>query len=111
MASQAWAGSNRRARLPKNWPTIRKHVLERDDFSCQFITDSGIKCLNRANQVDHIVPNDDDSYTNLRALCEWHHNKVSGRQGAAAFMKQRRETRQRFNAPRHEAHPGLTHPG
>lgn len=110
MASSAWAGSNRRARLPANWHLIREVVLRRDGYICQWL-DRGKKCGDPANQVDHINPGDDNSLTNLRALCEWHHKKLSGRQGAAAFNKQRRETRERFNAPRREAHPGLISTG
>lgn len=78
----------------------------RDNWQCRWF-DHGVLCGKAANQCDHIRPGDDHSMTNLRALCEYHHGKQSGRQGAAAYHNQRRETRLRFNAPRIEAHPGL----
>lgn len=98
-----WKGSDRRRRLPKYWPQLRKRVLERDKYRCQHIReDTGEICGAAANQVDHII-NDKrggrDSLSNLQSLCEWHHAQKSSREGGKANAKKARRS--------HEKHPGL----
>lgn len=74
---EAWAGSNRRKRLPSNWHAIRQRVLRRDWQICYL-------CGSPANEVDHINPGDDHSMENLAAICTNCHRKKSSREGNAA---------------------------
>lgn len=74
-------------------------MLARDSHRCQVLWD-GQPCGWRARDVDHIVNNDDDSPSNLQAICSWHHKRKTAQEGNAARWAQR-ETR----TP--EAHPGL----
>lgn len=98
--SGQWAGSNRRNRLPKNWPAIRSRILKRDGRICHVCQQPG------ADGVDHVIPGDDHSDANLKAI---HHNvapychrrKSSSEGGQAARAK--RIPRKR--PP--ERHPGL----
>lgn len=80
----AWANSDRRARLPKNWPTLRRRVIRRDDGRCTAVYSEGERCSMPGTDVDHITPGDDHSMTNLRLLCPWHHGKKSGAEGGRA---------------------------
>lgn len=99
-----WKGSNRRSRLPTDWEQIRRDILDRDGSQCQHVRyDTGHKCLLPAHDVDHIINNDDDSYTNLQALCPWHHKQKSGREGGTASGKARRARAQQAKP----LHPGL----
>jgi 5-methylcytosine-specific restriction protein A len=99
-----WKGSRRKTDLPPDWEARREFVLNRDGRRCQHIRyDTGKKCGAHANQVDHIDDRLDHSYRNLQALCEWHHNKKSGRQGGTASQAARR----RKEAAAEKRHPGL----
>lgn len=97
-----WETSDRRSRLPADWHRIRARILRRDGYVCQATDSMGRLCLEPARDVDHIVPGDDHSETNLQALCRWHHSRKSSEEGAAA--RQPRPSRRR--AP--EKHPGLS---
>ncbi len=103
-----WKGSSRRDALPPDWHITQPRILARDGHQCQHIReDSGRPCADPARDVDHIVPHsqggsDDDS--NLRALCPWHHNQKSGREGGLASGLSRR-TKAAKAKPKH---PGLT---
>lgn len=80
-----WEGSDRRSRLPDDWPVIRARILARDGHACRHIrTDTFRRCGLRARDVDHIVNNDDHRDSNLQALCEHHHKQKSGREGGLA---------------------------
>ena len=94
-----WAGSNRAARLPKDWPAIRRAVLRRDHGRCTWL-DHGQPCGRPATDIDHIIPGDDHRLANLRSLCRTHHQAKSSAEGHAA----------RYRNPRRrpaEPHPGL----
>lgn len=93
--------SDRAMRLPPDWQARRLRVLRRDRYSCQARMSTGYLCLERANQVDHIVPGDDHDLTNLQALCRWHHARKTSAEGAAArtYIEPRRR--------KPEAHPGV----
>jgi 5-methylcytosine-specific restriction endonuclease McrA len=80
----AWASSNRKDELPGNWLSIRRRILARDGYACQWAMDSGDACRASANQVDHIEPGSDHRDENLRALCKWHHDRKSAQEGVAA---------------------------
>jgi 5-methylcytosine-specific restriction endonuclease McrA len=97
----AWHGSDRLARLPSNWRTLRAKVLKRDGFMCvAILRDTGTRCTAIATDVDHIVPGDNHDMTNLQSLCSWHHARKSSAEGAAA--RGRRVPRKR---------PADRHPG
>ncbi|MBT2412622.1 HNH endonuclease [Streptomyces sp. ISL-12] len=85
----AWQGSTRRARLPSNWPTLRRRVLRRDKGVCTEVFSDGRVCGWPANQVDHIEPGDDHSMANLRALCAWCHAHKSAQEGGTAAARTR----------------------
>lgn len=80
----AWQGSDRAARLPPNWRTLRLRVLRRDGWRCVARMSDGTRCPEPATEVDHKTPGDDHSPSNLQALCGWHHARKSAREGAAA---------------------------
>lgn len=54
--------SNRRQRLPKDWRTLRKIVLNRDNYICYICGGA------EADAVDHIVRGDNHSPSNLAAV-------------------------------------------
>lgn len=93
--------SARSLRLPDDWQVRRLRVLRRDGYRCQaHLEDSPGLCGAPARDVDHIDRGDNHDLTNLQALCPWHHNRKSSREGAAA--RKAKPTQKR--AP--EAHPG-----
>src|SRR5690606_20028600 len=98
----AWTGSTRRSRLPKNWPSLRRRVLRRDKSLCQMPFSDGRLCGAEATDVDHIIPGDDHSMTNLRALCAWCHARKSASEGGTAAAR----TRVLIDRPR-PTHPAL----
>jgi 5-methylcytosine-specific restriction endonuclease McrA len=100
-----WAGSDRRDRLPDDWEKRRKFVLKRDNNECQAKLRIGGKCRELATDVDHVDPGDDHSPENLQALCDWHHKRKSGLEGAAAVRRKRAAIKKKYR--RTETHPGL----
>lgn len=101
MAGGQFAGSSRRARLPKDWPTIRLRILKRDGYACTWPSRNG-RCGAHATDVDHIVNSDDDQDANLRSLCRSHHKIKTGAEGGRAAQAKR--------IPRSrpaEKHPGM----
>ncbi|MFI5840559.1 HNH endonuclease [Catenuloplanes sp. NPDC051500] len=101
----AWEGSDRRDRLPADWPVIQRRILRRDGHRCTVIRSDGRRCRDKATEVDHIKRGDDHADDNLRAICTWHHARKSAREGGQAAAQKRREAANRFR--RAEAHPGL----
>lgn len=93
-ARRPWAGSTRRARLPKNWAVLRRRVLARDHGICHACHQPG------ATEVDHLEPGDNHNLTNLAAIHTACHNAKSSREGVAA--RAARPGRKR----RPEPHPG-----
>lgn len=92
-----WGGSDRAARLPKDWPSRRRRVLARDGYRCR-------KCGGHASEVDHIIPDDDHSLPNLQSLCTpCHKAKTSAEAAAARTRYQRRRPV--------EQHPGMVPEG
>lgn len=84
-AKVAWAGSTRRARLPRGWEKRRRFILQRDPI-CR----DGRVCNHQAlsTAVDHIVPGDDHSHRNLQGICTDCHREKT--QQEAAQARQRR---------------------
>jgi 5-methylcytosine-specific restriction protein A len=97
----AWDTSDRRERLPDDWPKRRIRTLRRDGYRCRARDSVGVLCNAPANQVDHIDPEGGDGDDNLRSLCRWHHSRKSSAEGAAA----RRPRPRRERVP--EPHPGM----
>lgn len=100
MPNGRWAGSTRRARLPANWPTIRRAVLERDGHVCQLAYPGA--CIHTATEVDHIHGDDNHDPSALRAVCTPCHQARSSSQGGRAAAAARASRRR---VP--ERHPGL----
>lgn len=102
-----WRGSTRRDTLPPDWPTTHARILNRDRHACQHVrNDTGRPCGREAHHVDHITGHasgGSDADDNLQALCEYHHNVKSGREGGLASQRARR-ARTAANTP---THPGL----
>lgn len=99
----AWERSNRRGRLPGNWAAIRRLVLNRDGWSCQWRI-GGRVCGKPANEVHHIVEAgfgaDDDRPENLIAICRVHHAQATVRHSAAMRSWRRLPAKE-------PKHPGL----
>lgn len=100
-----WEGSDRRLRLPPNWETIRLRVLRRDGYRCRAKNAYGERCNEHAVDVDHINGDDDHRDEALQSLCEWHHDKKSGAEGARARAAAIRRAGKKYR--RTEGHPGL----
>lgn len=105
----AWEGSNRKARLPSDWTSIRRRILRRDKRQCQArLPFSRELCLAVATEVDHIQAGDDHRDDNLRAICSECHARKSSNEGVQARTRRRGEIHARFRRPA-EQHPGALH--
>jgi 5-methylcytosine-specific restriction endonuclease McrA len=62
MKAKPWGTSTRKARLPANWPQLRRYVLDCDAYVCHACHQPG------ADQVDHVVAGDDHREENLAAI-------------------------------------------
>lgn len=101
----AWSSnptSDRKARLPSNWGSLREEVLQRCGRRCEVLKKDGSRCRDRATEVDHVIPGDDHRLSNLRGICAWHHARKSAAEGVAARAAARATL---TRAP--ERHPGL----
>ena len=94
---EAWAGSERRAELPPDWPQRRLVVRDRAGGRCEVVED-GQRCPRAGTDCDHINPGSDHSYANLQWICTQHHAVKSAREGARARVPLRRPP---------ELHPGI----
>lgn len=99
-----WENSDRRSRLPADWPAIRRRILKRDGYRCVLVED-GLRCIGVGTDVDHIIPNDNHADINLQTLCAFHHRKKSGAEGGAAYRAKVARNKRRMR--RQERHPGL----
>ena len=104
-----WDTSDRRTRLPKDWPQRRQNVFKRDGYRCTWMDiEDGrkVRCEATDNlECDHIIRGDDHSLENLRTLCTFHHAIKTNIEGHEALAAKRREIKQRFR--RTEKNPGL----
>lgn len=90
--------------LPADWPQRRELVLERDGHQCVERFSTGERCPTKDGlEVDHIRRGGNHSLSNLRTLCEWHHQQKSSREGAEALNRRRQQVHNKFR--RTEAHP------
>ena len=96
-----WETSRRRETLPANWPELVAAVKARSGGRCEFPLPSGRRCPRRGDGgVDHIVPNNDHSMSNLRDSCKRHHGSKSSAEGLAA-RKAKGAPVKRFGQERH----------
>lgn len=86
----AWQGSTRAKRLPRGWAKLRTRILERDGYRCTRTT-NGVRCNQRATEVDHILRGDDHRPTNLASLCPDHHRQKTQAEATAARWAHRTE--------------------
>ena len=97
-----WETSDRRERLPDDWPARRGKVLKRDGNRCVWKLPSGARCPRTTGlEVDHIREGDDHSLRNLRTLCHDHHEKKTSYDG--------RRRKAKIKASRYR--PSEDHPG
>lgn len=101
----AWATSDRRERLPPDWPRLRAQVLAEAGHRCENTKKDGRRCWDKATEVDHIVAGDDHSRSNLRAICTWCHRRKSALEGVEA-----RKAADSILTRPPETHPGLVDP-
>jgi 5-methylcytosine-specific restriction protein A len=92
-----WETSDRRSRLPDNWPALCRLVKRRAKETsklgieqCQARLPSGKRCPRKGTDVDHKVAGDDHSLNNLQLLCPTHHERKTVKEaaeGRAAFRR------------------------
>lgn len=93
--------SGRTSPLPKAWRFIRGNVLKRDNYQCQWVReDTGLLCLAKATDVDHIDDPDNHKHSNLQSLCGYHHKQKTAQQGGLANAA-------KYKKPK--SHPGITY--
>lgn len=86
--SGGWAGSDRGARLPADWPWRRAQVQKRAGGRCERKipgrNGGTFRCSAPGTDCDHIIPGDDHRLENLEWLCGRHHDIKSSAEGNAA---------------------------
>lgn len=97
-----WESSNRRERLPANWPTIRRQVKSRAKGRCE-ATPHARGCGGWGTDADHITPGDNHHLNNLQWLSPACHRAKTAAE-AAARNTAKADARQRPQ----EQHPGRT---
>lgn len=100
-----WSTSDRRARLPSNWPELRAATKRRAHGRCEQIKANGERCNAFGNQCDHVKRDGPDTLDNLQWLCPHHHDTKSAREGHDAA----RRAREKAMHPR-EQHPAKRDP-
>lgn len=98
----AWDTSNRRSRLPKDWPARRRRVLRRDP-TCQLRYPG---CTVVSTEVDHRNRGDDHRDENLQGVCGPCHKRKT-RWEAAQARRVSGAMRQQSPERPPESHPGL----
>lgn len=97
-----WENSDRRSRLPKDWPQRVRDVKKRAGGRCEWhLPVSGKRCPRKGTDVDHKQNDDNHDLRNLQLLCPAHHQRKTVRE--AWRGKQRRKPRPKPQ----ERHPGL----
>jgi len=95
----AWQGSNRRSRLPKNWAQLRENTRLRAGDRCEATLTDGERCPDQGTDCDHIEAGDNHALSNLQWLCTWHHRKKTAAEGNKRVFRVS------------ERHPKEQHPG
>lgn len=109
----AWSTSNRKDSLPANWVHLRSQVLHAAGGRCEVVKRNGHRCHDKAVAVDHIIPHSEggsDDFSNLQAICEWHHAKKSSAEGGRAFQQNMAKLRASIRREP-ERHPGKVDAG
>ena len=96
----AWSTSDRRARLPANWSTLRRDVKRRANGICEWIS-NGARCARPGTDCDHIRQGDNHALTNLQWLCTEHHWAKTKQENAA-----RNTNNAALKRKPNEQHPG-----
>lgn len=96
----AWTTSDRRTRLPDDWPVRRGRVKSRAKDRCEARTHAR-GCDGIGTECDHIIANDDHSLANLQWLSAPCHKAKTTADNAAA-----RRAREAMRVRPSEAHPG-----
>lgn len=107
----AWATSDRKARLPRDWAQRVAATRARASGQCEAIAepryrrrtkDAEPRCPEAGRDCDHITAGDNHALENLQWLCAAHHRSKTAAEAAAAL-------RARAALARHprEKHPGL----
>ena len=109
--ARSWETSDRRERLPSDWTSkIVPRILKRDGRQCtwvDWVEGRRERCTSTTGlEVDHIIPGDDHSDSNLRTLCHEHHWRKTAKEAGAGRAKRRAEIHKRFRRPVEE-HPDL----
>lgn len=98
-----WANSDRRARLPADWPKRQRACLRRDPVcTCRGELDGcrlhlGRPCSSPSTEADHLVRGDDHSPENLGGKCHPCHERKT--------IAERLKLAPRRRPP--EPHPGM----
>lgn len=110
----SWGSSRRKERFNPGWEKRRREILERDSHRCQHpvrdIWGDVHICGAPARQVDHKMRAtngvDDDSDSNLWALCDYHHELKTCDESAdqRRLNKARRKEREWYSHPAFQAH-------
>jgi len=90
----------RSAPLPTDWPLIQRRILERDGHRCTELLSDDTRCRREATDVHHMGDANDHRDAMLRAVCGWHHDRLTAAKANAARV--RKTTR--FPS---EKHPGV----
>lgn len=99
-----WASSDRRRRLPSDWPAIRERVKRRAGGRCEADVHEPA-CDGTGSEADHVTPGDDHRMSNLQWLNSECHKAKTARENAAA----RAALAAALIRPT-EAHPGAIRP-
>lgn len=103
----AWAGSDRRSRLPRDWPARVAATRDRAGGRCEGISLHGEdrwhvdECNGIGRDCDHDKRGDDHSLTNLVWLNSYCHLRKTQHEAAEALRTQAAKAK----------HPGERHPG
>ena len=96
----AWHTSDRRHRLPNNWPTITSRIKARANHRCEAPVHDP-RCDGTGTEVDHIIQGDDHSDHNLQLLNEYCHRAKTADETAA-----RNKLNAKLRRRPEEHHPG-----
>lgn len=89
----SWDTSDRKDRLPANWPKLVAQCKKAAGGRCQWRLKSGKRCPREGTDCDHRVAGDNHSPSNLQWLCSHHHaikSSLEGRQAKRAKKALRR---------------------
>jgi 5-methylcytosine-specific restriction enzyme A len=81
-----WKGSTRKQTLPVDWERIRRVVLERCAYRCEWV-ENDARCYSKATDVDHKGDRLDHSVESLQGLCNPHHLVKTGRDARARQLR------------------------